>query len=139
MDPLNRNKLPSNISNEEKEALKTLIQLQKERQIVVKPCDKGAGIIVLDFQEYLRACMEHLEAVTATGEKYYKPVNESVLEEAKSLQERTTSTVPSGFIMCLMQIILDYSIFEFNDNLVQVWAPSLHPHMQIISWQKILM
>ena len=55
--------MPSNISNEENEALKTLIKLQKERQIVVKPCDKEAGIIVSDFQEFLRACMEHLEAV----------------------------------------------------------------------------
>ena len=63
MDPLNWSKVPSNISNEENEALKTLIKLQKERQIVVKPCDKEAGIIVSDFQEFLRACMEHLEAV----------------------------------------------------------------------------
>ena len=72
MDPMNRNKVPSNISDDEKDALKNLIQLQKERKIVVKPCDKGAGIIILDFTEYLRACMEHLEAKTTTGENYYK-------------------------------------------------------------------
>ena len=94
VDPLNRNKVASNISIEEKEALKTLMKLQKERQIVVKPCDKGAGIIVLDFQEYLRACMEHLEAETATGDPYYRLVNESVLEEAK---EKITKIVKKGF------------------------------------------
>ena len=53
-DPMNRHKVKSNITVEEKEALKELIRLQKERQIVIKPCDKGAGIIVLDFSEYMR-------------------------------------------------------------------------------------
>ena len=54
-----RQKVKSNITEEEKEALKELIRLQKERQIVIKPCDKGAGIIVLDFSEYMRACLEN--------------------------------------------------------------------------------
>ena len=71
-DPMNRHKVKSNITEEEKEALKELIRLQKERQIVIKPCDKGAGIIVLDLSEYMRACLEHLEAKTSTGENYYK-------------------------------------------------------------------
>ena len=56
MDPNNRNKINSNITDEEKEALKMLIKLQKEKRIVVKPCDKGAGIIILDYKEYVRAC-----------------------------------------------------------------------------------
>ena len=60
-----------------------LIKLQRERQIIIKPCDKGAGIIVLDFKEYLRACIDHLEAKNATGRNYYKKFNHSVLEEAK--------------------------------------------------------
>ena len=47
------------------------------------------------------------------------PPEEGVKSVGESLQERTTSTVPSGFIMRLMQIILDYSIFEFNDKLYQ--------------------
>ena len=40
----NYNKPHTNISNEESEALKTLISLQKSCQIIVKPYDKGAGI-----------------------------------------------------------------------------------------------
>ena len=94
MDPMNRNKVSSNISEEEKEALKTLIKLQRERQIVVKPCDKGAGIIILDFQEYLRACIEHLEAETNTGEKYYKKVDATILEDAK---DKITNIIKEWF------------------------------------------
>ena len=83
MDPKNRNKVESNLKEEEKEALKVSINLQRDRQIVIKPCDKGAGIIILDFDEYMRACMEHLEAKTVTGEKYYKKVGDNVMKEAK--------------------------------------------------------
>ena len=83
MDPHNRNKVKSNISQEETEALKQLVKLQRERQIVIKPCDKGAGIIILDFEEYRRAALEHLNAKTITGDNYYKKVDESVLKEAK--------------------------------------------------------
>ena len=82
-DPKNRRKVANNISDDEKEALHQLIKLQKERKIVIKPCDKGAGIIILNFEEYLRAALDHLEATTATGERYYKSVNDSVLKEAK--------------------------------------------------------
>jgi hypothetical protein len=96
MDPMNRNKVSSNISEEEKEALKTLIKLQRERQIVVKPCDKGAGIIILDFQEYLRACIEHLEAETNTGEKYYKKLMQLFL---KTLRIKLPILLNNGLIM----------------------------------------
>ena len=83
MDPKNRNKVESNLKEEEKEALRVFINLQRDKQIVINPCDKGAGIIILDFDEYMRACMEHLEAKTVTGEKYYKKVGDNVMKEAK--------------------------------------------------------
>jgi hypothetical protein len=44
----------------ESEALKTLINLQKTCQIVIKPCDKGAGIFVCDFKDYVKHCENHL-------------------------------------------------------------------------------
>ena len=94
LDPKNRNKVTSNISNEEKEALKELIKLQRERKIVIKPCDKGAGIIILNFKEYIKACMDHLEAKTSTGENYYKEVDDNKLLEAK---EKITNIVKEGF------------------------------------------
>ena len=60
MDPLNRNKIPCNIPIEEVNALKELIKLQRDRIIVIKACDKGAGIIILNFDNYLKACYSHL-------------------------------------------------------------------------------
>ena len=48
MVPKNRNKSKNILPDEEREALKEL-QLQREIVIVIRPCDKGAGIIILDF------------------------------------------------------------------------------------------
>ena len=61
MDPQNRNKVKSNISESEMEALKDLVRLQREQHIVIKQCDKGAGIMILDFKDYIIACLEHLQ------------------------------------------------------------------------------
>ena len=44
----------------ELEALKELIKLQRDRVIMIKPCYKGAGIIIMDFKMYMQACYEHL-------------------------------------------------------------------------------
>ena len=35
----------------------------KEKVITIKPCDKGAGIIIFNFEEYLRSCNSHLASV----------------------------------------------------------------------------
>ena len=50
------NKAPKNISKEEEKALEELIELQKTRQIIIKPVDKGGGIMVTDFEDYVKAC-----------------------------------------------------------------------------------
>ena len=61
--------------------------MQKHRKIVVKPCDKDAGVIILYFEEYMRACKEHLESekvdTDGNATKYYVVVNEQILEQAK--------------------------------------------------------
>ena len=65
-----------NIPSEEVKALGQLIKLQKERKIIIKPCDKGAGVLILDFGDYMKACKEHLEVEQNDDEgnthKYYK-------------------------------------------------------------------
>ena len=60
------------------EALKELIKRQKNKEIVIKPCDKGAGMIILDYPTYMKSCYEHLmsEKVMDNGEskRYYVQV-----------------------------------------------------------------
>ena len=55
LDQSNRNYVPCNIPEDEIVALKELIRLQRDWIITIKPCDKGAGVIIIDFNEYLRA------------------------------------------------------------------------------------
>ena len=58
MDHRNRNEVKSNLPEEEIQAIRDLINLQKNKTIVIKPCDKGAGIIILDYPVYMRACYQ---------------------------------------------------------------------------------
>ena len=53
MDPKNRNEESCNLPEEEIIILKQLVKLQKERIITIRPCDEGAGIVVLDFDIYI--------------------------------------------------------------------------------------
>ena len=66
------------------DALLKLQTLQKERQIVIQACDKGAGVIILDFDEYLKACYDHLTSEVAPGQPYYSPVNDLEVERTKA-------------------------------------------------------
>ena len=67
--------------------MKELIKLQKDKIIVIKPCDKGAGMIILDYVVYMRACYEHLlsEKIMEDGESkpYYLRVNEIELQNPR--------------------------------------------------------
>ena len=90
MDPKNRNSKECNIPPDEIVALQELIKLQKERVIIIKAANKGAGIVILNFQDYMKACYEHLLSSAPTQNTqndphmYYTAVNEFALEEAKS-------------------------------------------------------
>ena len=88
MDHRNRKNVKCNLPQDEILAMKELIKLQKDKIIVIKPCDKGAGIIILDYLVDMRACYEHLttEKVMNNGDskQYYLRVNEIELEKTKS-------------------------------------------------------
>jgi hypothetical protein len=88
MDHRNRNNVPCNLPQEEILALKELINLQKNKIVVIKPCDKGAGIIILDYPVYMKACYEHLTTVKilddGINKEYYSRANEIDLEQTKS-------------------------------------------------------
>ena len=60
LDPRNRNQIKCNLPGSELHALQELQRMKKERQIIVKACDKGAGIIILNFNVYLQVYYEHL-------------------------------------------------------------------------------
>ena len=51
-------------------------------------CDKGAGLIILDFENYMKACHEHLESETENGGKYYIPVTDRALITAMDKLEK---------------------------------------------------
>ena len=91
LDPQNRVKAKNNLPKDEMVALKELIQLQKERKITIKPADKGAGIVILNFESYDKSCKEHLNSKEDTVEKkaFYKKVHPIVLQEAQSSIDRS--------------------------------------------------
>ena len=83
MDPRNRNSVPCNLPNDELQALRQLQKLQRERKITVKACDKGAGIIILNFEDYLKACYEHLTSNQKVDKPYYTKASDLDLEISK--------------------------------------------------------
>ena len=87
------NKTRSNISQKEMEALKTLINLQKTQKIVIKPCDKGAGIIICDYGEYVSSCEKDLKEMSPNNEPNYTKITEKDLNTAKS---KITDTLNSA-------------------------------------------
>ena len=89
MDPRNRNDIKSNLPVDEINALKELIKLQRDRIIMIKPCDKGACILILHFDTYMQACYKHLleTNTTTNGEdiKYYEQVDDFAVERSKNI------------------------------------------------------
>ena len=87
MDHRNRNDVKCNLPHEEIQAMKELIKLQKDKVIVIKPCDKGAGMIFLYYLLYIRACYEHLTSdktlVNVDIKQYYLMVYEIELERTQ--------------------------------------------------------
>ena len=45
-------KVTPNLTKEERESIKELKKLQIEGQIVIKPADKGCGIVIMDRKDY---------------------------------------------------------------------------------------
>ena len=103
-DPKNRNKARPNLPPDELAGLKELEQLQKERKITIKPCDKGAGVIILDFEAYMTSCNNHLNSVQkqedGSYKRYYNPVHdESLVDQVKDkINDLLKTGVEEGYI-----------------------------------------
>jgi hypothetical protein len=134
------NKIRSNIPKDESEALKTLINLQKTRIIVIKPCDKGAGIIICNYKDYVNSCESDLGSKSPKGEPHYSKIAKQDLEMAKS---KITNTLNSAHMA--KQITTQeynemlpteknpgkfYQIFKVHKNHV---PPNLPPGRPIVS------
>ena len=76
-----------NISKDEERALNQLISYQKQQRIVIKPADKGAGICIIDYDDYVIDCRTHLASKQnqANGPPlpFYRPANDQDLVIAK--------------------------------------------------------
>ena len=75
MDHRNRNSVLYNLPPVELQELKQLQELQRDQKIVVKPCDKGAGVIIMNFEDYLKSCYEHLTSLQSENNPYYLQVS----------------------------------------------------------------
>ena len=87
-DPLNRNTESCNLLQDEQDAMLELIRLQRNREISIKQCDKGAGIIILDFKKYMKASYEHLLSTNQNGEHYYTQIEEIELQRSQMKIDR---------------------------------------------------
>ena len=85
--PKNRLKVNCNLPEEELRAMQKLIKLQREWKIVIKQCDKGEWILIIDFKYYIIACEGHLmeEIIEKEGKKKpcYIKVSEAQFGEAE--------------------------------------------------------
>ena len=88
-EPRNRITKKSNLPHDEQQAPKELVKLQKEKHIVIQACDKGAGIIILDYSEYVKACYKHLTSSQSEGNPYYTQVDALEVERSKAQIENT--------------------------------------------------
>ena len=57
---------------------------QRESTIVIKPCDKGAGISICNYNDYKNSCEQHLASVTETNQPKYREVTSDLLDSAKT-------------------------------------------------------
>ena len=97
-DPENRNKVRPNLSPAELQGLRELQQLQRDRVITIKPCDKGAGVIILSFDAYYNSCTKHLNSVQrqpdGSYKKYYQPLTD--LDQIEDTRELIRSIIKEG-------------------------------------------
>jgi hypothetical protein len=115
------NKSKSNISPEEPEALQTLIELQKQCKIIIKPCDKEVGIKICDFDKYLDSCYEHLSiniTMNDQNQPYHQKVTLLDLKKAKDkikiILKKDTKEISSPSLKKDQESFTNYSNFTKN-------------------------
>ena len=76
-----------NISTEEVRALNKLKEMQTEKKIIIKPADKGAGICILNYEDYVKSCENHLKSIqiqpSGPSLHYYSMSSETQAQSCK--------------------------------------------------------
>ena len=95
-------KVTPNLTKEERESIKELKKLQIEGQIVIKPADKGCGIVIMDRKDYEEESYRQLNDKLNVGGKkipYYQKTNLNKLKDQyKLLQKIIDEGVEKGHI-----------------------------------------
>ena len=90
-----------------------MISLQRNLVITKKPCDKGAGIIILKFESYMKSCLNEFSnqqlQKNGTLNPYYLQVEEKEVEETKKQIKCWLNTrIQQSFISCPKYIKLTF-------------------------------
>ena len=120
--------------------------MQRERKIVIKPCDKGAGIIVVDFKDYVSSCKDHLSSSQIVNGNECPFYSLSSGQELKKSKEKILSVLYDGksknFISAEEFIAMDpsnsdpakfYQIFKVHKSHPNPGPGSLPPGRPIVS------
>jgi hypothetical protein len=83
------------------------IKLQKSREIMINPSDKGAGIIVCDFEDYKNPAIEH-KAKPDQPETYYNiPLLEGIECFKNALNTRKEKNRPNFITSNIVNISIN--------------------------------
>ena len=76
---------------------------------MIKACDKGAGIIILNFNDYMPACYKHLLSKTANNKPHFSQVDDFAVERT---QKKINSILEEGIEESLIMQITALSFTE---------------------------
>ena len=95
-------KIQPNMTKGEKDALDTLIKLQKDGDIVIQPADKNGGIVVMDRTDYINEAERQLNDTLVIAEdtfNYYEKVDEKeVKRQYKEVEKVLDEGIENGYI-----------------------------------------
>ena len=84
-------------------------------KMLINACDKGAGIKVLNFCDYLDSCLNHLKSQQkqpdGTYKNYYSEVDENDLKDAKN---KIKDTLQTALDLEIIQSVSHHSTFSFG-------------------------
>ena len=125
LDSDNRNKVFNNLPVDEQTALKELMDLQRNRVITIKPADKGAGIVILEFEDYMQS-----------WKTSYNPNRNNLMGLIKAIMSKFMT-----IFLKLPKILLNF--LSRKDMIMNIYVrmnmkPLTHPTREPLDFTKIL-